>query len=287
MDRRFVPTDTRTVTCEFLGTLLLVFFGVGSAVMSGEYIGTLGIALAFGFVLLALCYTIGPISGSHVNPAVTLGMLLARRIGLRTAVEYWVAQVLGGIAGGALLLMVAKQIPGLRTHGAFGTNGYGYRSAVGIDIFGAFAAELILTFLLVYVWLAVTHRIAVVGFDGLPIGLVLVVIHLVGIPLTGTGVNPARSFGPAVFAGSPALSQIWLFLVAPLVGGALAAVVHELTHPALEAFKAARGAAIEAEEAQAAVRAEAAGTGRPPGAPGAPGAPGPSGPSGTPGGPTA
>jgi len=257
MDRRtVVPLDTRTVTCEFLGTLLLVFFGVGSAVLSGEYIGTLGIALAFGLVLLALCYTFGPVSGSHVNPAVTLGMLVARRIDLRRAVEYWVAQMLGGIAGAALLLLVAKQVPGLKVHGAFGTNGYGYRSAVGINIFGAFVAELILTFLLVFVWLAVTHRIAVVGFDGLPIGLALVVIHLVGIPLTGTGVNPARSFGPAVFAGGPALAQVWLFLVAPLVGGALAAVVHELTHPALNALRAARTAAIEAEEADGIVRAE-------------------------------
>src|SRR5882757_3340696 len=120
MDRRTViPLDTRTVTCEFLGTLLLVFFAVGAAVLSGEYIGTLGIALTFGFVLLALCYAIGPISGSHVNPAVTLGMLVAGRIGLRRAVEYWVAQFLGAIAGAALLLLVAKQVPGLRTHGAF------------------------------------------------------------------------------------------------------------------------------------------------------------------------
>lgn len=254
--RTVVPLDTRTITCEFLGTLLLVFFGVGSAVLSGEYIGTLGIALAFGFVLLALCYTFGPISGCHVNPAVTLGMLVARRIDLRRAIEYWVAQMLGGIAGAALLLLVAKQVPGLKLHGAFGTNGYGYRSAVGINIFGAFVAEVILTFLLVFVWLAVTHRVAVVGFDGLPIGIALVVIHLVGIPLTGTGVNPARSFGPALFAGSPALTQLWLFLVAPLVGGAVAAVVHEVTHPALEALRAARTAAIEMAEAEEEARRE-------------------------------
>ena len=257
IDKRLIPLDTRTVSCEFLGTLLLVFFAVGSAVLSGEYIGTLGIALAFGFVLLALCYAIGPISGCHLNPAVTLGMLVAGRIDVRRAVEYWVAQILGAIAGAALLLLVAKQVPGLKTHGAFGTNGYGYRSAVGINIFGAFVAELILTFLLVYVFLAVTHRIAVVGFDGLPIGLVLVVIHLIGIPLTGTSVNPARSLGPAIFAGSPALTQVWLFLVAPLVGGVLAALVHQATHPVLEALRATRSAAIEAEEAESIRRAEA------------------------------
>lgn len=242
--------DKRTVTCEFLGTFLLVFFAVGAAVLSGEYIGTLGIALAFGFVLLALCYAIGPLSGCHVNPAVTLGMLLARRINLRTAAEYWVAQLLGGIAGAALLFLVAKQVPGLKTHGAFGTNGYGYRSAVGINIAGAFIAEVVLTFLLVFVVLAVTHRIAVVGFDGLPIGMALVVVHLIGIPLTGTSVNPARSIGPALFAGSAALTQLWLFIVAPLLGGALAALVQKVTHPALTAAKAARAAAVEAAVAE-------------------------------------
>jgi aquaporin Z len=241
--------DTRKVTCEFLGTLLLVFFAVGSAVLSGEFIGTLGIALTFGFVMLALAYAIGPISGSHVNPAVTLGMLIARRITVRTAVEYWIAQFLGAIIGAVLLLLVAEQVPGLQRHGAFGTNGYGYRSAIGITIFGAFVAEVILTFLLVFVMLAVTQRVAVVGFAGLPIGFALAVVHLIGIPLTGTSVNPARSFGPALFAGSPALTQVWLFLVAPLVGGALAAVVHELTHPVLAAAQAARAGAVEADRA--------------------------------------
>jgi aquaporin Z len=258
MDRRtftaadvmnYRPTDTRAVVCEFVGTLALVFFAVGAAVLSGSYIGTLGIALAFGFVLLAIAYAVGPISGSHVNPAVTLGMLLAGRIELRRAVEYWVAQFVGAIVGAALLLLVAEQVPGFRRYGAFGTNGYGTRSAVGINIFGAFVAEVILTFLLVFVVLAVTHKIAVVGFDGLPIGLALAVIHLVGIPLTGTGVNPARSLAPALFAGSPALTQVWLFLVAPLVGAAIAALVHQSTHPAMAAAKAARAAAVEAENA--------------------------------------
>ncbi|MFI8436395.1 MIP family channel protein [Streptomyces sp. NPDC079020] len=223
--------QTRTVVSEFLGTLLLVFFAVGSAVLAVEYIGTVGIALAFGFTLLALAYALGPVSGCHVNPAVTLGMLLARRLDLRTAVEYWVAQFLGAIVGAALLFLLAKQVPGLKTSGAFGSNGYDDRSAVGINLGGAFLAEVVLTFLLVFVVLAVTHRVAVVGFDGLPIGLSLAVIHLVGIPLTGTSVNPARSLGPALFAGGAALSQLWLFIVAPLVGGALAAHAHRLTHP--------------------------------------------------------
>ncbi|MEF3117912.1 MIP family channel protein [Streptomyces chrestomyceticus] len=224
-------TETRTVVSEFLGTLLLVFFAVGSAVLAGEYIGTFGIALAFGFTLLALAYALGPISGSHVNPAVTLGMLLARRITPRAAVEYWIAQLLGGIVGAALLFLVAKQVPGLKTSEAFGSNGWSDRSAVHINLGGAFVAEIVLTFLLVFVVLAVTHRVAVVGFDGLPIGLALAVVHLVGIPLTGTSVNPARSIGPALFAGGGALSQLWLFIVAPMIGAALAAVVHQITHP--------------------------------------------------------
>ncbi|MFE0172185.1 MIP family channel protein [Streptomyces sp. NPDC059002] len=224
----------RAVVAEFLGTLLLVFFAVGSAVLGAEYIGTLGIALAFGFTLLALAYALGPISGCHVNPAVTLGMLCARRIDIRTAATYWIAQLAGGIAGAALLFLLAKQVPGLKTSGAFGSNGYDDRSAVGINLGGAFLAEVVLTFLLVFVVLGVTHRVAVTGFDGLPIGIALAVIHLVGIPLTGTSVNPARSLGPALFAGGAALSQLWLFLVAPLVGGVVAALVHQVTHPAGE-----------------------------------------------------
>ncbi|MFJ9691169.1 MIP family channel protein [Kitasatospora sp. NPDC101183] len=223
--------DRRAVAAEFLGTLLLVLLAVGAAVLAGTAIGPVGIAFAFGFVLLALAYALGPVSGCHVNPAVTLGVLLARRIDLRTAVSYWIAQILGGIAGAALVLLLAKRIPGLETHGKLGTNGWGDRSQVHIDAAGAFLTEVVLTFLLVYVVLSVTHRLAAVGFDGLPIGVALVVVHLVGIPLTGTSVNPARSLGPALFAGGDALSQLWLFLLAPLVGAALAAGAHLLTHP--------------------------------------------------------
>ncbi|WP_344447524.1 MIP/aquaporin family protein, partial [Kitasatospora nipponensis] len=188
--------EKRAVISEFLGTLLLVLFAVGAAVVAGQWIGTLGIALAFGFVLLALAYALGPISGCHVNPAVTLGFLLARRIDGRTAVSYWVAQFLGGIVGAALVLLLAKQVPGLQTSGKLGSNGWGDRSEAHINLFGAFLTEVLLTFLLVYVVLSVTHRLAVTGFDGLPIGMALAVVHLVGIPLTGTSVNPARSLGP-------------------------------------------------------------------------------------------
>ena len=223
--------DRRAVISEFLGTLLLVLFGVGAAVVAGTWIGDLGVALAFGFALLALAYALGPISGCHVNPAVTLGFLVAKRITVQTAVTYWVAQFLGGIAGAALVFLLAKQIPGLVTHGKMGSNAWGARSETHINMGGAFLTEVLLTFLLVFVVLAVTHRLAVTGFDGLPIGIALAVIHMVGIPLTGTGVNPARSLGPAIFAGSPALSQVWLFIVAPLIGGVVAAGVHLVTHP--------------------------------------------------------
>ncbi|MFJ9850925.1 MIP family channel protein [Streptomyces sp. NPDC101150] len=224
-------TETRIVVSEFLGTLLLVFFAVGAAVLAGEYIGTFGIALAFGFTMLALAYALGPISGCHINPAVTLGMLLARRISLHRAVAYWIAQVLGAIVGAALLFLVAKQVPGLKTHDAFGTNGWGDRSAVHLNLGGAFVAEIVMTFLFVFVVLSVTHRVAVIGFGGLALGLALGTVHLIGIPLDGTSVNPARSIGPALFAGGAAITQLWLFIVAPLIGGALAAVVHQITHP--------------------------------------------------------
>jgi aquaporin Z len=237
--------NRREVISEFVGTLLLVLVAVGAAVVAAQWIGDLGVALAFGFTLLALAYSFGPISGCHVNPAVTLGFLLAKRIDVAKAVAYWVAQFLGGIAGAALVFLLAKQIPGLRTHGKMGSNGWGSRSAVHINLGGAFLVEVLLTFVLVFVVLAVTHRLAVTGFDGLPIGMALVVIHLVGIPLTGTSVNPARSLGPALFAGSAALSQVWLFIVAPLVGGALAAGVHLITHPQPNVLSSAPAVAAE------------------------------------------
>ncbi|AEW97565.1 MULTISPECIES: aquaporin [Streptomycetaceae] len=218
--------DRPAVAGEFLGTLLLVFVAVGAAVLAGEYIGTLGIALAFGLTLLALGYVVGPVSGCHLNPAVTLGTLLAGRLDVRRAAGYWGAQLLGAVTGAALLYLVVRQVPGLRTQGAFGSNGYADRSAVGIGAGGAFLAELVLTFLLVYVVLAVTRRTTLTGSAVLPYAAALAAVHLVGAPLTGTSVNPARSLGPALFAGGAALTQLWLFVVAPLAGAALAALAY-------------------------------------------------------------
>ncbi|HEY2206142.1 MAG TPA: aquaporin [Pseudonocardia sp.] len=208
---------TRRLVTEFVGTFILVFFAVGSAVFGIDRIGPVGVALAFGLVLLALAYAIGPISGCHVNPAVTLGMVLSRAIKPREAGGYVIAQVLGAVLAGAMLrLMVAAG--GVRDQtGALGTNSWGKT----VNGFGAFVVETLLTMLLVLVVLQVTHADAAPGFAGLAIGLVLTVIHLVGIPLTGTSVNPARSIGPAVFEPS-AFPQLWLFIVAPLLGGVLA-----------------------------------------------------------------
>jgi aquaporin Z len=215
----------RKSLAEFLGTAILVFFAVGSAVFGIDKVGALGVALAFGLTLLALAYSIGPVSGCHINPAVTLGVLLRRGITPVEAGVYWVAQILGGIAGGALLKLMTSSFGKVKDQtGALGTNDWGPNITEG----GAFLLEVIMTFLLVSVVLLVTGRAAAPGFAGLAIGLVLTVIHLVGIPLDGTSVNPARALGPAVFAGTHAMSHVWLFIVAPLVGGLIAALVMPL-----------------------------------------------------------
>lgn len=213
---------TRRATAELLGTFILVFFAVGSAVFGLDLVGATGVALAFGLTLLALAYAIGPTSGCHVNPAVTLGVLLRGGMSLREAGAYWLAQLLGGIGAGALLKVMVSGFGRVEDQtGALGTNGWGDRVSGG----GAFVFEVIGTCLLVLVVLLVTGRAAAPGFAGLAIGLVLVVIHLVGIPLDGTSVNPARSVGPALFAGTDALGQVWVFVIAPLLGAGLAALL--------------------------------------------------------------
>ena len=223
----------RACSAELIGTALLVVGGVGSAVVAGRTIGDLGVALAFGFVLLALAYALGPISGAHLNPAVTLGMVLARRIPARDAAGYVVAQLVGGVLGAALVAAIAVGRPGysLAADG-LGANGFGAASTGGYGLPTVLLTEVLLTFVLVLVILSVTHRIADTALAGIPIGLTLAVLHLIAIPIDGTSVNPARSLGPALFAGSTALGQVWVFLVAPLVGGLVAAGVHRLLHPA-------------------------------------------------------
>lgn len=218
----------RRAGAEFLGTFVLVFGGVGAAVIAGEQIGFLGIAFAFGLSLLAMAYAVGPVSGCHINPAVTMGLLVSRRIDIGESVRYWVAQILGAIAAAGLLLAIVSARKAGYDAGVegLGANGYGAHSPDGYPWGAVFTAEVLLTAFLVFTVLAATDRIASVAFAGIPIGLVLVLIHLVGIPIDNTSVNPARSIGPALFVGDWAIEQLWLFIVAPLVGGILAAVVH-------------------------------------------------------------
>ena len=227
----------RRVLTEAFGTGVLVFFGAGVAtLMFGFHFaglstaaGVVATALAFGLVLLALVYTLGPVSGSHLNPAVTLGAFLAGRIKAFEAFCYWIGQFAGGIVGAILLWAVLGRSPLYsRAGNGLGANGWGASSMVHISLGGAFLAEVVLTAVFAFIVLTVTGKTGSPVTAGLVIGLTLTVIHLVGIPLTGTSVNPARSLGPAVVLGGTALSQVWLFIVAPLVGAVVAAVLDRL-----------------------------------------------------------
>jgi aquaporin Z len=215
---------------ELVGTFVLVFGGVGSAVLAGGHIGFAGVALAFGLSLLVMVYTIGPISGCHINPAVTLGILLAKKIGMQDAIAYVIAQIIGAILASAVILFIANGLPGGYSAAAsgLGADGYGLHSPDHYSMAAGFVAEVVLTAFLVIVVLGSTDIKAPVGFAGVAIGLVLTLIHLVGIPITNTSVNPARSIGPAVFVGGWAVQQLWLFIVAPLIGAVLAAVVYQM-----------------------------------------------------------
>ncbi len=220
----------RRAGAESLGTFVLVFGGVGAAVIAGEAIGALGVALAFGLSLLAMAYAVGPISGCHINPAVTLGLLVSRRIDVREAARYWIAQLAGALLAAAVLAIIVKARSGGYdfSEQGFGANGYGSHSPEGYPVGAVFLVEVVLTAILVFTVLAATDRLASVAFAGIPIGLVLALVHLVGIPVDNTSVNPARSFGPAVFVGDWALEQLWLFILAPLVGGLLGSLLHRV-----------------------------------------------------------
>ncbi|MGH9529883.1 MAG: aquaporin Z [Terriglobales bacterium] len=244
-------------SAEFVGTFVLVFGGVGSAVLAGSKIGIVGIALAFGLSLLAMVYTIGPISGCHVNPAVTIGLLLHRKIAARKATGYIAAQIAGSIFAAFLILLIAKGAPGGYDAGVagLGANGFGEHSPAGYSLLSAFIAEVVLTMFLVLTVLGSTDNKAPVGFAGLAIGLVLTLIHLVGIPITNTSVNPARSIGPALFVGGWAINQLWLFIVAPVLGAMVAAAVFAAIQ--------APSTPITAKEAERALPSESAERGRP------------------------
>src|SRR3989440_3678735 len=217
---------------ELIGTFVLVFASCGSAVLAGDKIGYLGVSLAFGLSLLAMVYAIGPISGCHINPAVTIGLLISKKMNARQAPGYILAQIAGAILASAVLLLIARGGPGGYDPAVagFAANGYGPHSPGHYNLLSAFVVEIVLTFLLVFTVLGATDLRAPVGFAGIAIGLVLTLIHLVGIPVTNTSVNPARSIGPAIFVGGWALSQLWLFIIAPLVGAAIASAVYMVTH---------------------------------------------------------
>jgi aquaporin Z len=215
---------------EMIGTFVLVLMGCGGAVFLGFFDHStawiVGVSFAFGISLLAMAYAIGGISGCHINPAVSISMLAAGKLSAKDTVAYIVAQCLGAVVGAAALYVIAIGNPSytLAANG-LGQNGYDAASPAGFSMTSAFVAEVLLTFIFLLVILGSTSEKVPKGFAGIPIGLSLVLIHLVGIPVTGTSVNPARSLGPAIIAGGTALNQLWLFWVAPIIGGLIAVVV--------------------------------------------------------------
>lgn len=217
---------------EFIGTMVLTLFGCGSAALSGGIegvLGVLGIAMAFGLSIVAMAYAIGDVSGCHINPAVSLGVFLNKGMSAKDFGCYVLAQVLGGLAGAGILAgIISCTSLGTVAEVGLGTNGYGEASYVGLNMAGALIVEIILTFVFVLTILGVTAKAKTGTVAGLVIGLTLAFVHILGIPLTGTSVNPARSIGPAVFAGGTALAQVWVFIVGPLIGAALAAYVYRM-----------------------------------------------------------
>jgi aquaporin Z len=224
---------------ELVGTFFLVFFGVGTAVITGGVpglVGIVGIALAFGLGLTAAAYGIGPISGCHINPAVSLGVWVAGRLSTRDLIGYWVGQFIGATLAAGVIFLVASGVGGgynIATSG-LGQNGFGPGYQGGYSLTSAIVYEFVATLLFVIVVLGSTQKAAPSGFAGLVIGLTLVAIHLLGIHITGTSVNPARSFGPAVFVGGQAIQQLWVFLLIPTLGGAAAGALFKFKALAAE-----------------------------------------------------
>jgi aquaporin Z len=219
-------SDTQKYLAELIGTFVLVFIGCGSAVVAGKEVGFLGIALAFGIAVLVMVYAIGPVSGCHINPAITIAMLVNGKISGKDAGVYIICQCIGAIIASVLLFAIMTGLPAynIATNG-LGQNGYGVASPGGFPLMSAFIAEVILTFIFLMVIFGATSKAAPAGFAGIAIGLSLTMIHIVGIPITGTSVNPARSLGPALIVGGTALAQLWLFIIAPIIGAVLAALV--------------------------------------------------------------
>ncbi len=215
---------------EFLGTFWLVFGGCGSAVLAAAFpevgIGLLGVSLAFGLTVLTMAYAVGHISGGHFNPAVTFGLWAGGRFPAGEILPYWVVQVIGAISAAAVLYVIASGQPEFSLSSGFAANGFGENSPGGYSITAALMAEIVLTFFFLLIIMGVTDKRAPAGFAPLAIGLALTLIHLISIPVTNTSVNPARSTGQALFVGDWALAQLWLFWVAPLIGGAIGGLAY-------------------------------------------------------------
>lgn len=221
---------SKKLIAEFIGTFWLVFGGCGAAVLDAAFpqlgIGFLGVALAFGLTVMTMVYCIGHVSGCHLNPAVSIGLAASRRFPVGELVPYIISQVLGAILAGATLYVVASGKEGFQLSGGFASNGYGVHSPGGYSLLACFVAEAVLTFMFVLIIHGATDQRAPKGFAGIAIGLGLTLIHLVSIPVTNTSVNPARSSGPALFVGGWAIHQLWLFWLAPIVGGTVAGLVY-------------------------------------------------------------
>ena len=219
------------LSAEFLGTFWLVLGGCGSAVLAAAFpelgIGFVGVSLAFGLTVLTGAYALGPISGGHFNPAVSVGLWAGGRFPAAQLLPYMAAQVAGGVAGAAVLYLIASGGPAFSLESGFASNGYGDHSPGGYSMLAGGVTELVMTFMFLIVILGATHKRAPVGFAGLTIGLALTLIHLISIPITNTSVNPARSTGPALFAGDWARQQLWLFWALPIAGAAIAGFVYK------------------------------------------------------------
>lgn len=224
----------KKLVAEFIGTLWLVLGGCGSAVLAAGYpelgIGFVGVSIAFGLTVLTMVYAIGHISGCHLNPAVSVGLWMGGRFEAKDLAPYILAQVLGGIAGAGILYLIASGKSGFEL-GGFAANGYGAHSPDGYNMVSALVTEVVMTFMFLIIILGATHPKAPRGFAGVAIGLGLTLIHLISIPVTNTSVNPARSTSQALFVGDWALSQLWLFWVAPVVGAAIAGLVYKSLSP--------------------------------------------------------
>lgn len=214
---------------ELIGTMVLVLFGCGSAAIAGTVLGNLGIALAFGLSIVAMAYVIGDISGCHVNPAVSIAMWIDGRLESKDLVMYILFQCIGAIIGISILAVIINSAPSLGGYMAtgLGQNGFGDASSVGINVIGAIIVEIILTFVFVFTVLGVTKKAENAAVAGIVIGLTLAFVHILGIPLTGTSVNPARSLAPALFVGGEALQQVWVFILAPVIGAIIAGLLYK------------------------------------------------------------